>query len=120
MVARSLGVSTGFEPSLKTAGQKNVSSGSAHKKGRSAAAIHWSGGFDAASIHHQLTVDFAAIHGQIFRPIQAWTGAELYPLQLPELAVDLPPHSVMPKHGEHVVSFADVESVKVHKKKARD
>jgi hypothetical protein len=26
----------------------------------------------------------------------------------------------MPKHGEHVVSFADVESVKVHKKKARD
>ena len=90
------------------------------KKGRSAAAIHWSGGFDAASIHHQLTVNLTAIHGQIFRLLQAWTGTELHPLQLSELAVDLPPHSVMPKHGEHVVSFANVESVKVHKKKARN
>lgn len=71
-------------------------------------------------VHHQLAVDLAAIHGQISRPIQAWTGTELNPLQLPELAVDLPPHSVMPKHGEHVVSFADVESIKVHKKKARN
>ena len=32
MVAGSLGVSTGFEPSLKNAGLKNASSGSAHKK----------------------------------------------------------------------------------------
>ena len=45
-------------------------------------------------------------------------GRNLIPLQLPELAIDLPPHSVMPKHGEHVVSFADIESVKVHKKKS--
>ena len=89
------------------------------KKGRSAAAIHWSGGFNTASIHHQLTVNLAAIHGQISGLTQAWTGTELNPLQLPELAVDLPPHSVMPKHGEHVVSLANVETVKVHKKKAR-
>tara|TARA_A100001201_G_scaffold60578_1_gene58004 strand:- start:586 stop:846 length:261 start_codon:yes stop_codon:yes gene_type:complete len=81
---------------------------------------HWSGGFDAASIHHQLTVNLTAIHGQIFRPIQACTGTELHPLQLPELAINLPPHPVMPKHGENVVSLANVESVKIHKKKARD
>ena len=79
--------------------------------------IHWSGGFDAAMIHYQLTVDLAAIRGQIFRPIQAWTGTELHPLQLPELAINLPPHSVMPKHGEYVMSFADVETIKVHSKK---
>nr|BAR24115.1 hypothetical protein [uncultured Mediterranean phage uvMED]BAR24133.1 hypothetical protein [uncultured Mediterranean phage uvMED]BAR24147.1 hypothetical protein [uncultured Mediterranean phage uvMED] len=32
MVVGSLGVSTGSEPSLKTAGPRNASSGSAHKK----------------------------------------------------------------------------------------
>ena len=87
------------------------------KKGRSAAAIHWSGGFDAAMLYHQLTVNLTAIHGQIFGPIQARTGAELNPLQLPELAIDLPPHPVMPKHGENVVSLANVETIEIHKKK---
>ncbi len=81
------------------------------------AAIHWSGGFDAAVINHQLAINLTAIHGQIFRPIQARAGAELYPLQLPELAINLPPHPVMPKHGEHVMSLANVETVKVHNKK---
>ena len=71
-------------------------------------------------INHQLAIYRAAIFCQIFRLIQTRTGAELNPLQLPELAVDLPPHSVMPKHGENIVGLADVESVKVHKKKARD
>ena len=89
------------------------------KKGRSAAAIHWSGGFDAAVINHQLAVNLTAIHGQIFGPIQARTRAELNPLQLPKLPVNRATHATMPKHGEHVVSLADVESVKVHKKKAR-
>ena len=71
-------------------------------------------------LYHQLAVNLAAIHGQVFRSIQAWTGAKLNPLQLPELPIDRATHATMPKHGENVVSFANVESVKVHKKKARD
>ena len=71
-------------------------------------------------IHYQLTVDLAAIHGQIFRLTQARTGAELNPLQLPELAVDLTPLPVMPKHGEHEVSLANVKTIEIHKKRPGD
>ena len=68
-------------------------------------------------INYQLAVNLAGVFIQIFRLTQAGAGAKLNPLQLPELAVDLPPHSVMPKHGEHVVSLANVETVEVHRKK---
>ena len=71
-------------------------------------------------LYHQLAVNLAAIHAQIFRFTQARTGAKLNPLQLPELAVDLPPHPVMPKHGEHVVSLANVETVEIHRKMPGD
>ena len=77
----------------------------------------WSGGVDAAMIYYQLAIDLAGVFIQIPRIIQARTGAKLHPLQLPELPINLPPHSVMPKHGEHVVSFANVEAVKVHNEK---
>ena len=76
----------------------------------------WSGGFNAAMLHHQLAVNLAGVFVQILRLTQARTGAKLNPLQLPELAVDLPPHSVMPKHGENVVSLANVETVEIHRK----
>ena len=71
-------------------------------------------------LYHQLAVNLAGVVSQIFWLTQTGTGAELNPLQLPELAVDLPPHSVMPKHGENVVSLADVETIEIHRKKPGD
>ena len=105
---------------MKIAGQKNASSGLAHKKRPVRASCFWSGGFNPAVINHQLAVNLAAIHGQIFRPIQAWTGAKLNPLQLPELPINRATHATMPKHGEHIMSLANVKTIKIHKKKARD
>jgi hypothetical protein len=40
MGERSLGVSTGFEPSWKIAGLKNASSGSVHKKSPQLSGLH--------------------------------------------------------------------------------
>ena len=61
MVARSLAVSTGSEPSSKIAGQKNASSGSAHKKSPVRGSCFWSGGFNAAMLYHQLAVNLAGV-----------------------------------------------------------
>ena len=69
---------------------------------------------DSAVIRHKLPENLAAILGQIPGIIQARTRAELYPLQLPELAVDFPPHSVMKEHGKHEVSLANVETIEIH------
>lgn len=68
-------------------------------------------------INHQLAVNLAGVFVQISWIIQARTGAELNPLQLPELSINGATHATMPKHGEHVVSLANVETIKVHKKK---
>ena len=117
MDAGSLVALTGSEPSWKNAGLKNASSGSAHKKRPVRASCFWSGGINAAMIHHQLAINLAAIHGQIPGVTQTRTGAELYPLQLPELPINRATHTTMPKHGKHVVSFADVETIEIHRKK---
>ena len=65
-------------------------------------------------IRHKLPENLAAILGQIPGIIQARTRAELYPLQLPELAVDLPRLSVMPEHCEQIMSLTNVETVEIH------
>ena len=71
-------------------------------------------------LYHQLTVNLAGVFIQVPGGTQKRTGAELNPVQLPKLAINLPPHSIMPQHGENVVSLANVKTIKIHRKNPGD
>jgi hypothetical protein len=71
-------------------------------------------------LYHQLAVNLAGIIGQVAWIAEKGTGAMPEPFQLRKLPINRATLPTMPKHGKHEVSLANVQTIEIHKKKARD